>query len=1163
MSLLLMFLGGRAQEQLTVYEGSMTETHFPAYVYYFDNFARSQYVIPAADLTVMAGCVVTGLKYYVSITDGNVPYTTGCDVDVYLKEVDYTAISAFEPTSGCAVVYHGKLDFVKDSDTGGSMTIEFDTPFLYNGGNLLIGMENTSISGYNRMYFLGTKVSDAGYSGYDQFSLDNASGNVYDFIPTTTFSFQAGADYHSNPKNLTASIVLSTSATMTWTAPDPDVTSYTYQYRLNDETSEWSDEATTTDTYVEIDGLLPVTNYQFRVKAVYPDGESFYATIDFATFLYDDNCTITLELTDSYGDGWNGSSITLVDVASGYEFGTYTNQDQPGSTGTETTTFRVTVPNGKDVEFRWTGGEYADECSYVFYDVNGVEIHSGSGAMADFTYTVDCTPHPRLPANLTTSNITGYGATLSWEGSHDSYVLQYRPWTQVGEDFTATTALKTYTYDLSEFSGTGSIAIRHYDVSDVFYLNVDDIVVTDSDGQTVFSEDFESAGGAMPISITPKDVDGDQYNWGIRSCSLDDNGNPTGNGSYCATSASWIQGYGAITPDNWLVISDVPMGGTLTFVARGQDPTYPGDNFGVFVSPDAIVTEATLDASPYELTNLTPNTCYMWQVKGFLGEEESAWAAASFKPLDVPKVVEGTTDSDREEPTNCNPAGVPTYADRVRIDVPVIIQPGTIAQASKVTLGTDGTITIRTGAQLKQGSATLKVTMDRDVNADTPVIIATPFTGRTQLGYSDSWSHVTGLNTGNYNLYAFDSSEELEWINYKEKSNHIAFTATNTLEGLLDGMGYYYSTADDWGLEFTGVTPSSHNNTITKSLIYDDSSTAPFNGWSLVGNPFTCDGYITYSEPATFYKLNAAGDAYEAYDGAVVLAPGEGAFIYTQASGTITYSSEVGDVSPVAPDATLPVSPLPGFPVCQDASGPADIAIANAVDNTSLINGYSNRVCNVTLTDRTLFCSNEWNTLCLPFGLSADQIANGSLAGADIRSLTSASLSEDILTLIFAPVDNIEAGKPYIIKWAPGADITNPQFNGVLVSASTANFKSDDETIDFLGTYSMTAFDTEVTDILFMDSGSQLKWPLPGATIGACRAYFKLAGGSPAKHFVLSFGSADDDDDDITAIASQEMVNSQSLMANGEWYTLSGVRLNGKPSAKGIYIHNGKKIVVQ
>ena len=29
------------------------------------------------------------------------------------------------------------------------------------------------------------------------------------------------------------------------------------------------------------------------------------------------------------------------------------------------------------------------------------------------------------------------------------------------------------------------------------------------------------------------------------------------------------------------------------------------------------------------------------------------------------------------------------------------------------------------------------------------------------------------------------------------------------------------------------------------------------------------------------------------------------------------------------------------------------------------------------------------------------------------------------------------------------------------------------------------------------------------------------------------------------------------------WYTIDGVRLSGKPSSKGIYINNGKKIVIK
>lgn len=55
----------------------------------------------------------------------------------------------------------------------------------------------------------------------------------------------------------------------------------------------------------------------------------------------------------------------------------------------------------------------------------------------------------------------------------------------------------------------------------------------------------------------------------------------------------------------------------------------------------------------------------------------------------------------------------------------------------------------------------------------------------------------------------------------------------------------------------------------------------------------------------------------------------------------------------------------------------------------------------------------------------------------------------------------------------------------------------------------------------------------------------------------LSIGS-----DDTTAIEGS-MFNVQSSMYNDGWYDLNGRRLNGKPTAKGVYINNGKKYVVK
>jgi hypothetical protein len=40
-------------------------------------------------------------------------------------------------------------------------------------------------------------------------------------------------------------------------------------------------------------------------------------------------------------------------------------------------------------------------------------------------------------------------------------------------------------------------------------------------------------------------------------------------------------------------------------------------------------------------------------------------------------------------------------------------------------------------------------------------------------------------------------------------------------------------------------------------------------------------------------------------------------------------------------------------------------------------------------------------------------------------------------------------------------------------------------------------------------------------------------------------------------------VNHEPLTNNQTWYTLDGRRLAAKPSAKGLYIHNGKTIAVR
>lgn len=83
-------------------------------------------------------------------------------------------------------------------------------------------------------------------------------------------------------------------------------------------------------------------------------------------------------------------------------------------------------------------------------------------------------------------------------------------------------------------------------------------------------------------------------------------------------------------------------------------------------------------------------------------------------------------------------------------------------------------------------------------------------------------------------------------------------------------------------------------------------------------------------------------------------------------------------------------------------------------------------------------------------------------------------------------------------------------------------------------------------------------------SINACRAYFKLKGlkaddlAGGVRSFVLNFG--EDGTNAIEKIVNSISSNSKSLEA---WYSLDGRRLEGKPSQRGIYVNNGRKVVIK
>ena len=432
----------------TVYDGDLTNNRIPAYIFYFDNFARSQFVIPAEDLTEMLGTPISSVTFYTS--DSNVPYTTVSPADVYLKEVDYTSISAYAPKSSASIVYSGFFDIERTSD-GGKMTINFSTPYTYQGGNLLIGVENTVDNGYNNIQFYGQRVNGASISGSNASSTGTIPATQQNFIPKTTFGFAPTC----SPKSLPYSYGFEDAAEFDcWTmldcvansgiideaaheglygfrfyystdppqyliSPQFEGTSgvkvsfyyrnnsdYYYEYfqvgysttTKSPDAFTWGAEVTAYDqTWHLYEAFFPIGTKYVAIKL--NSNDELHLFLDDFNFepavCTDENqCELTFELTDSYGDGWNGNAIRVVDVETGSVLATLANRNLDGiSYGEETQTITLAVCEGRELRFEWLEGGWPQECSYTVTDINGNEVFSGSGGMSEpFYYTPNCTP---------------------------------------------------------------------------------------------------------------------------------------------------------------------------------------------------------------------------------------------------------------------------------------------------------------------------------------------------------------------------------------------------------------------------------------------------------------------------------------------------------------------------------------------------------------------------------------------------------------------------------------------------------------------------------------------------------------------------------------------------------------------------------------------------
>lgn len=212
---------------------------------------------------------------------------------------------------------------------------------------------------------------------------------------------------------------------------------------------------------------------------------------------------------------------------------------------------------------------------------------------------------------------------------------------------------------------------------------------------------------------------------------------------------------------------------------------------------------------------------------------------------------------------------------------------------------------------------------------------------------------------------------------------------------------------------------------------------------------------------------------------------------------------------------------------------------------------------NVTL-QRTL-SKDYWNTFCVPFALDAEQVTQYFGEGTQLRTYEG-NCNNNIV--YFATVDNIEAGKPYIMK--PGnAVVTNPTFEGVSMVATGLDKNGnpqavgDASTVQMKGIYNQILLKTDKTE-LFLGDNDLFYYPIDdidARTIGGLRAYFIVPQGTDIKKLRANL--------DGTPTSLDTIFDTEE--SNAPVYNLHGQCVGNSLRAlkSGIYIQNGKKVVVK
>lgn len=290
--------------------------------------------------------------------------------------------------------------------------------------------------------------------------------------------------------------------------------------------------------------------------------------------------------------------------------------------------------------------------------------------------------------------------------------------------------------------------------------------------------------------------------------------------------------------------------------------------------------------------------------------------------------------------------------------------------------------------------------------------------------------------------------------------------------------------------------------------------------------------------------------------------------------------------------ATLPAQPTTATYVWSRMPDDFVLELPDGQDNSKTVADWDGVTTNVRLTGRTLYKDGYWNTLCLPFDMGYEQDQDKLFLNSYMMELDTYSKYNDQNELfyygdeqdeseftrqtgfdeatntlyLYLPCDRFlygsaTAGTPFFVMWENDPDhptIESPEFSNVTIDKTMNDIVSEDGKVRFAGNYGPFVIDgSNIDEVIYLGANNIIGYASAPRTLRSFRAHFELSYGSPSHAAIRQVTPNNGNTTRVTPTTTGIKADDDA------WYNIFGIKLNGVPTEKGLYIHKGIKVSIK